>query len=415
MNINKIINYLEKVEKIEIVNKYLKYGVRALNTILCKPSIKNTESPFIRDCIDLKRYMFLVVVSLVPCLLFGIYNVGRNSYLSVKCNNFTIIEAFIEGSLHVLPLILISYVIGGMCEVLFAQVRKHEVSEGFLVTGMLYPLICPPTIPWWIFIIGIIFGIIIGKEIFGGVGHNILNPALTARTFLFFSYPAFMSGDIWNAIPLYKNENGEIFKKTWTFISEEKLNFYINNFSENIDNISNPTILSLTKTVQTNNQEMLKIINDFFPLKNLFLGLTPGAIGETSVLLCLIGGLFLILTNIASWRTMFGVLLGGLLTSSVFYLTAEKLGGIFLLNPIEHLCVGGFCFGAVFMSTDPVSGPLLNESRIIYGFLIGSLCILIRLFNPAFPEGMMLSILFMNIFSPLIDNIVINFKKGINK
>lgn len=415
MIINKITNYLDNIEKNKLINKYLGYGVKAIKTFINKPIINTTNSPFIRDYTDLKRFMFMVVIALLPCLIFGIYNVGRNSYLSIKYYNFSFLEAFLEGSIHVIPLIIISYIVGGICELIFAQIRKHEISEGFLVTGMLYPLICPPTIPWWIFSIGIIFGVVIGKEIFGGVGQNILNPALTARTFVFFAYPAFISGDIWSVIPIKKLENGTLIPSNWTFIDKDKIINFIENSNNTIDNLSSQTILSVTKAMQENTDFSINTIREIYPIKNLIIGLIPGSIGETSIILCLIGALFLIITKIASWRIIIGVFLGGFLTSYFFnFFFNNNYDSIFSLTALEHLIIGGFCFGAIFMATDPVTAPLCKESKFIYGLLIGFLCIIIRLFNPAFPEGMMLSILFMNIFSPLIDNIIINKKKGIN-
>lgn len=391
--------------------RYQRAAIQALDTFLRRPAVVTKQAPHIRDATDLKRFMLIVVVALLPCLLFGIYNTGRNAYLSIGDSSFTIFEAFMEGSIHVLPLVILSYAVGGACEMLFAQIRKHEIAEGFLVTGMLYPLICPATIPWWMFALGIIFGVIIGKEVFGGTGQNIMNPALTARAFLFFAYPAQMSGDIWIKSPYTRLDDGSLVANSYTTIAKDKVQAFIDGSAAQIDGYSGATPLGIISENKPGVDALLNFHNTA-SLSDMFMGFIPGSIGETSALMCLLGAAILIVTGVGSWRTMVGVLVGGILMSSLFYLGAgQSSPHIFSLSPIEHLVAGGFAFGAIFMATDPVSGPLLNTSRLIYGFLIGCLCILIRVLNPAFPEGMMLSILFMNIFASLIDHYVLKAAK----
>jgi Na+-transporting NADH:ubiquinone oxidoreductase subunit B len=279
------------------------------------------------------------------------------------------------GAQKVIPIILVSYMAGGVWEVLFAVVRKHEINEGFLVTGLLFPLTLPPDIPLWQVAVGISFGVVFGKEIFGGTGMNIFNPALVARAFVFFAYPAQMSGsNVWVAV----------------------------------DGFTRATPLAVAKEI-AKGQSVLQGLQDAgYNLSNLFYGFIPGSIGETSALACLIGLIFLLITGVASWRTVSGSVLGVVTMATVFYLLRgpERLA-IFALPPHWHLVMGGFAFGAVFMVTDPVSSCYTNAGRWIFGFLVGVLTILIRVVNPAYPEGVMLSILFMNAFAPLIDHFVV--------
>jgi len=380
----------------------------AVDTFLRSPETVTKIAPHIRDATDLKRIMVLVVMGLLPCTLFGIWNTGRNVYASIGLENCTFIEAFLEGCIHVLPLIIISYTVGGLCEAMFAQARNHEIAEGFLVTGILYPLVCPPTIPWWMFTCGIVFGVVIGKEVFGGTGMNIMNPALLSRAFLFFAYPAHMSGDeVWVKKPFYENLTGQIVPCTWTTINTETINNFIN--STNIDVISGQTPLALATHLSNNSVhgDINDQINNVYSLTNLFLGKIPGSIGETSTFMCLIGALFIVVTGVASWRTIVSVFTGGLFATVLFkLLSTSNTLDLFNISFINHFAMGGFSFGAIFMATDPVSSPLHKISHYIYGFFIGFLCIVIRVINPAFPEGMMLSILFMNIFAPLIDHYI---------
>lgn len=383
-----------------------------VDTFLRRPENTTKNAPHFKDATDLKRIMIIVVVALLPCALFGIWNTGRNAYASIGISNCTFFDAFLEGIIHVGPLILLSYSVGGFCEILFAQIRKHEIAEGLLVTGLLYPLICPPSIPWWMFITGIVFGIIIGKELFGGTGMNIVNPALFSRAFLFFSYPGAMSGDeVWIKKPFYENSDGVLAPIGWTTINIEDIQNYIVN--QNADVISGQTPLALATHLSNMNEagNINTNINAIYNKMDMFLGYIPGSIGETSTVMCLIGALVLLITRVGSWHIMIGTCVGALLSVLVFSLLSNSIN-ISLINVSlsNHLIMGGFAFGAIFMATDPVSGPLQKSSRLIYGIFIGFLCVLIRSINPAFPEGMMMSILFMNIFSPLIDYYITNYK-----
>jgi Na+-transporting NADH:ubiquinone oxidoreductase subunit B len=378
--------------------------ISSLDTFLRRPASVTQNKPHIKDSTDLKRVMSIVVLSLLPCTIFGIWNTGKNVYASIGIQDCAFINAFLEGALHVVPLIIISYTFGGFVEVLFAQIRKHDVAEGFLVTGLLYPLVSPPTIPWWMFIIGIMFGIFIGKELFGGTGMNIVNPALFSRAFLFFAYPAAMSGDeVWVKKPFYENSVGDFVPAFWTTIDQNKINIFLNN--RNVNVISGQTPLALATDIASKNDlsNLNNKINLAYTKTNMFLGYVPGSIGETSTLMCIIGAVVLILTNVGSWRIMLGSIIGAFLTTFLFNISGAGLCGVSFMN---HCVMGSFAFGTVFMATDPVSGPLHKMSKLIYGFFIGSFCILIRTINPAYPEGMMMSILFLNIFSPLIDHYV---------
>lgn len=382
-------------------------ALQAVSTFLRRPGNVTVGAPHVRDATDVKRVMFLVVISLLPCLVFGIYNTGRSAYLSIGAE-FTLWQAFLEGALFVLPLVILSYAVGGFCEMLFAQIRGHEIAEGFLVTGILYPLICPATIPWWMFCTGIIFGVIIGKEVFGGTGMNIINPALTARAFLFFAYPAAMSGDIWIAEPFHKLESGALAANWWTTIAPEKIQAFVEGTRHAVDGFSGPTPLSILQVSQPGVNNLVELEKTYTWME-MFFGFIPGSIGETSALMCLLGAFLLILTGVGSWRTMAGVIVGGIAMTFIFNAFASpNLNPALSISPWTQMVMGGFAFGAIFMATDPVSSPLHNGSKWIYGILIGVMCILIRIANPAFPEGMMLSILFINLFAPLIDHFVLN-------
>jgi len=338
------------------------------DTFLFTPEDKTKNGPHIRDAVDLKRVMSFVVIAMLPALLFGIFNVGR------QINpNAAIIDMFISGLPTVLPIILVSYLVGGFWEMVFAVVRKHEINEGFLVTGMLIPLIMPPTIPLWMVALATTFGVVIGKEIFGGTGYNIFNPALVARAFIFFAYPGAISGD-----------------RVWT-----------------VDGISQATPLLQASSQQ--GTQALELLGNQFNWWDMFYGFIPGSIGETSTLAILIGGAFLLITKVGNWRIMAGTLLGMVLTAKLSNYFGQAIGSSnsMLFLPLEyHLVMGGFAFGLVFMATDPVSAAQTDKGRWIYGFLIGFMCVIIRAINPAYPEGMMLGILFANAFSPLIDYFV---------
>lgn len=327
----------------------------------------------IRDAIDLKRTMIIVVVSLFPCLLFGMWNVGYQHSLALGITDFSIWQNFIYGAGKVFPIIIVTYAAGLGCEFIFAIIRKHKVNEGFLVTGSLIPLVMPVTIPLWMVAVATIFAVIIGKEIFGGTGMNILNPALTARAFLFFAYPTKMSGD-----------------EVWVSTAVEK-------GQQLVDGFSGATPLGVAAAGNA----------DKIPgIWESFIGIIPGSIGETSTLACLIGAAILLYTGIGSWRIMLSVFAGGLVMSVIFNLISSNT--LMQISPLHQLVLGGFAFGAVFMATDPVTAAQTNKGKYIYGFLIGLLAIMIRVFNPAYPEGMMMAILFMNVMAPLIDHYVIH-------
>lgn len=346
----------------------------ALDTFLLTPGKTATKAPFVRDAVDMKRVMIFVVLALIPATLMGIYNTGYQIEIA-KGLTHSFWGAMEAGAWKVIPIILVSYAAGGFWEVLFAITRKHEINEGFLVTGILFALTLPPSIPLWQVAVGISFGVVFGKEIFGGTGMNVFNPALTARAFVFFAYPAQISGSI-----------------VWVAV----------------DGFTRATPLAVAAATPKGHSVVQALGDAGYNFQNMFFGFIPGSIGETSALACLIGLAFLLVTGVASWRITVACVLGLLTMSSVFYFLrgAERLA-FFALPPYWHLVMGGFAFGAVFMATDPVSAAATNVGRWIYGFLIGVLTVLIRVVNPAYPEGVMLSILFMNAFAPLIDYFVV--------
>jgi len=326
----------------------------------------------IRDAVDLKRTMILVVLSLVPCLLFGIWNTGYQHYLAIGITESSILDNFIFGAKKVIPVVIVSYVAGLTTEFIFAIIRKHTINEGFLVSGMLIPLVMPVDVPLWMVAVATIFAVVIGKEVFGGTGMNVLNPALTARAFLFFAYPTKMSGN-----------------EVW-------INTDVAQGQQVVDGFSGATPLG----------DAAAGLADKIPgFWESFIGTIPGSIGETSTLACLIGAAVLLYTGIGSWRIMLSVFIGGLTMSAIF--NSVGANTLMQITPLHHLVLGGFAFGAVFMATDPVTAAQTNTGKYIYGFLIGVFAILIRVFNPAYPEGMMLAILFMNVMAPLIDHFVV--------
>ncbi|MBN1790225.1 MAG: NADH:ubiquinone reductase (Na(+)-transporting) subunit B [Bacteroidales bacterium] len=347
----------------------------AFETFLFVPDKVTQSGAHIRDSLDMKRTMTVVIIALIPALLFGIYNAGYQHFLSIGVTK-TFWEVFGLGFLKVLPIIIVSYVTGLAIEFIFAQIRGHEVNEGFLVSGMLIPLIMPVDVPLWMVAVSTAFAVIIGKEVFGGTGMNILNPALTARAFLFFAYPSEMTGDkIWIA-GLTKGENV-------------------------IDGFSGATPLgNLAQGI------MGHLPND----TDAFLGFMPGSIGETSKLAILIGAFILLYTGVGSWKIMLSTFAGGLFLGLVF--NAFAANDYMTLPAYRHFLYGGFTFGAVFMATDPVTASQTETGKWIYGFLTGMLAILIRVLNPAYPEGMMLAILLMNVFAPLIDYYVVESNIG---
>ncbi len=366
----------------------------AQETFLFTPGEVTDRGPHVRDSMDLKRLMITVVVALVPCTIFGIYNAGFQSAKALGiAGQLSLWQHMANGAFLVLPIIFVSYAVGGVWEVIFSIIRKHPVSEGFLVTGLLFPLTLPPTIPLWQVAVGVSFGVVIGKEIFGGTGMNVLNPALTARVFLFFSFPIEISG----ADPWVMKEAGRL--------------LFSAPGAQVADGFSGATsLLVASDDAATRPAAAFLAANRFHDLSlwNMFVGLEPGSIGETSALMCLIGAFVLIITGVGSWQIMVAMAAGGLATGAFVNLVAGPTSkAVFGLPAHYHLVMGGFAFGAVFMATDPVSAAATDTGKYIYGFLIGVLTVLIRLVNPAYPEGVMLSILFMNIFAPLIDHFVV--------
>lgn len=353
----------------------------AFETFLFVPDHVTKKGVHVKDSIDLKRTMTMVILALMPALLFGMYNTGYQHNLSIG-GDMTFWEMFFFGFIKVLPLIIISYVVGLGIEFIAAQIRGHEVNEGYLVTGMLIPLIMPVDVPLWILTLSIIFAVVVGKEVFGGTGMNIWNPALLSRAFVFFAYPSHISGDkIWIE-GLSKGEGV-------------------------IDGFSGATPLA---NAAAGAWEKIPSFND------MFLGFIPGSIGETSTLAILIGAALLLWVGIASWKIMLSTFAGGFLMGLLLNALAPE-GSYMAMPAINHMVMGGFAFGAVFMATDPVTGSQTETGKWIYGFLIGVMAILIRVFNPGYPEGMMLAILLLNTFAPFIDHFVVqsNIKRRLHR
>lgn len=358
---------------------FLHSSFDAIETFLFVPGETTHDGAHIRDGIDLKRTMFTVVIAMLPVMLFGMWNTGYQHYLALGQES-TLIENFLYGALKVLPIVVVSYGVGLGIEFAFCQVKGHKVNEGFLVTGLLIPLCLPPSIPLWMVAVATAFAVIIGKEVFGGTGMNLLNPALTARVFLFFAYPSYMAGE-------YRSDQEYI----WTSV----------NRADVVDGFSGATMLS-----QAAEGKPLA-----YTAQESFLGTIPGSIGETSTLACLIGAAILIITGIGSWRIMLSTFLGGAAMGLLLNALAPSPDHFMAMPFYMHLLIGGFAFGAVYMATDPVSASQTNKGKWIYGALIGVLCVLIRVFNPAYPEGMMLAILFMNVMAPLVDHYVVTANK----
>lgn len=365
----------------------LYYLWEAIDGFLYTHGTQTRGPSHVRDTMDLKRMMITVFWALMPAVFMAMYNTGYQAnialskmaevptgswqrvvvgWLGIGFDPGHFFSNLIHGALYFIPVYILSLAVGGTVEVIFSCVRKHEINEGFLVTSLLFPLILPPMIPYWQVALGIIFGVVIGKEVFGGVGMNILNPALTGRAFLFFAYPAEFSGD--------------------------KVYVAVDGFSQ-----ASPLAQLADKTMEISVSWM-----------DAFLGFTSGSMGETSTLACLIGAVILIITGIGSWRIMLSVLVGMTGMSLILNAIGSATNPMFAVTPMWHLVLGGFAFGMVFMATDPVSAAFTQQGKIIYGMLIGILAVLIRVVNPAFPEGIMLAILFMNVFAPIIDKIFIN-------
>lgn len=357
-------------------NKFEKYApaINALDTFLYTPNHTTQKGAHVRDAVDLKRTMITVVLALVPALIFGMWN-GGYQYLSQIQSEVGFLEALAHGAWKILPMIAVSYGVGLGIEFAFAIFRGHEVNEGYLVTGLLIPMIMPIDIPLWMVALSVIFAVVIGKEAFGGTGMNILNPALTARAFAFFAYPTYMSGN-----------------KVW--VSE----------ATNIDAVSGETILGTLAAAGKGVAEVP------YTAMDMFSGIIPGSIAETSTICILVGALILVLTKVGSWRIILSAFIGAAIMALIFNaLPNMGIEGNALTNfPwYQHLIIGGLSFGIVFMATDPVSAAQTMKGKWIYGFLIGFFAVMIRVFNPAYPEGIMLAILLMNVFAPVIDHYVI--------
>ncbi|MFH0907740.1 MAG: NADH:ubiquinone reductase (Na(+)-transporting) subunit B [bacterium] len=354
----------------------------AADTFHFTPPDVTDGAPHVRDGADLKRIMMTVIIALLPCFLFGIYNAGYQHNVVNQVAGATALAHFLRGLIIVMPIVITSYVVGGLWEVLFALVRKHPINEGFLVTGLLFPLTLPPTIPLWQVAVGISFGVVIGKEIFGGTGFNVLNPALTSRAFLYFAYPAQISGD-----------------SVW---------FNVVDKTHTVEGFTGATALAIGSIPHDTGTVMDALHHAGFTLKSMFIGLEGGSIGETSALACLMGAVVLILTGVGSWRIMAGTMIGLAAGCALFrFVPSSNLKPIADLPFYYHAVMGGFAFGAVFMATDPVSAAASTSGKWIYGCLIGFLVIVIRLANPAYPESVMLAILFMNVMAPMIDHFVL--------
>lgn len=369
----------------------------ANDTFLFTPDSVTKTASHVRDALDLKRMMITVVVALVPCTLFAMWNVGYQSNLAIdpaKIENLAgwqhgVIQAlgigynasnplacFLQGALFFLPVYVATIVAGGFWEVLFAIVRKHEVNEGFLVTSLLIPLTLPPTIPLWQVMLGTSFGIVFGKEVFGGTGMNFLNPALVSRAFLFFAYPGQITGD-----------------QVWVAADQ----------AGRVDGYSGATILGMTRIEGFTHA----VSEHAYSWWKAFSGVELGSMGETSALMCMIGAVILIATGVGSWRTMGGVCIGTIVMSLMMNMVHSTTNGSFAIPFWWHMVMGGWAFGTVFMATDPVSSAFTNTGKLIYGFMIGAFVVLVRVVNPAYPEAMMLSILFMNMLAPLVDHYVV--------
>lgn len=361
---DKLAPHFEKGGKLEYFYPLYEAGA----TIFYSPNFATARPTHIRDAIDFKRVMIIVWAAVFPAMFFGWYFTGSNAALASGVERNLFENLWFGAKLH-LPIYIVTFIVGGFWEVLFSLIRKHEISEGFFVTSILFSLIVPATIPLWQVALGISFGVVIGKEIFGGTGRNFVNPALTARAFLYFSYPSDISGD-----------------KPWVAV----------------DGYSGATPLSQAYTDGMNG------VIEHWSWWDAFWGNVPGSIGEVSTFAILIGMLIIVGTGVASWRIIAGVFAGGAVMSIIFNLVGSETNQMFAMPFWWHFVLGGFAFGAIFMATDPVTASVTNLGRYIFGFLVGVMTILIRVVNPAFPEGIMLAILFANLFAPIIDYFVMN-------
>ena len=347
----------------------------AFETFLFVPDHTSKSGSHIHDAIDLKRTMFSVIIALLPVLIFGMWNIGYQHFLAIGTTDPSIIDSLLYGAFKLVPMIIVSYGVGLGIEFAFAISRGHSVNEGYLVTGLLIPMIMPADLPLWMLAVSVAFAVVIGKEVFGGTGMNILNPALTARAFLYFAYPTMMSGD-----------------KVWVSLNNETA----------VDGYSGATALS---------DAYNGLVDKLPSIMESFIGTIPGSASETSAMLILLGAVYLIVSGVGSWRIIFSGIIGGLVMSMIFNYfagTFETTNYLFKINPFHQICLGGFLFGVVFMATDPVSASQTTKGKWIYGFLVGFLGIMIRVVNPAYPEGIMMAVLFMNVMAPLIDHYVVS-------
>ena len=393
--------------KLKYQGKKMAPAFNAFHTFLFSPDeTTHAGGTHVKSADDLKRTMNTVIMALVPVLIFSMFNAGYQHFSAINgfpadfslTNDFLTWDNFWIGIIKVLPLVVVSYGVGLIVEFIFAVIKGHEVEEGYLVTGMLVPLIVPIDTPLWMLSVAVVFGVVIGKEVFGGTGMNILNPALTIRAFLFFAYPTWMSGD-----------------KVWVYGARERSEEIL--AGANVDAISGETILGYL--AQNKGAEMTYSVSD------MFFGFIPGSVGETSAFLILLGGLFLIFTKIASWRIMLSAVIGSLVMGLIFNQVVDfgwvgessKFYGLMSFDFWKHLIVGGLAFGIVYMATDPVTGSQTNKGKWYYGFFIGFISVMIRVFNPAYPEGVFLAILLMNVFAPTIDHYVVrgNIKRRMNR
>lgn len=365
-------------------------------TFLFVPNTTSKTGVHIHDSIDSKRTMTVVIIALLPALLFGMYNVGYQHNLAVGSDpGFWM--TFIFGFLAVLPKIIVSYVVGLGIEFMVAQWKKEEIQEGFLVSGILIPMIVPVDTPLWMIAVATAFAVIFAKEVFGGTGYNVFNVALVTRAFLFFAYPAAMSGD-------------QVFVRT-----SDTFGLGV---GQVVDGFSGATPLgqiAIAGKEMIGNFHVVDVLGNQISTWDYFVGLIPGSIGETSVIAILIGAVILLVTGIASWKTMFSVFVGGAAMTAIFNMIGTTV--VMTVSPVDHLFLGGFAFGAVFMATDPVTSARTETGKYIYGLLVGAMAIIIRVLNPGYPEGMMLAILLMNVFAPLIDYYVVeaNINRRINR
>ncbi len=388
--VDKVKPHFEKGGKLEMFHSVFD----GFESFLFVPNTTSKRGTHIHDAIDSKRTMIMVVIALLPAMLFGMYNVGYQHYLAIG-QNAGFWPTFVFGLLAVLPLIVVSYVVGLGIEFVVAQIKGHEIQEGFLVSGILIPLIVPVDTPLWMVAVATAFAVIFAKEVFGGTGMNIFNVALITRAFLFFAYPTYMSGD-----------------KVWVRTADT---FGLGSGTV-VDGYSGATALGQVATATTPHVQLVDILGHPMSILDGFLGLIPGSIGETSTVAILIGAAILLITGIASWKTMFSVFAGGALMALVFNMWGPNTAAAHF-PWYGHLVFGGFAFGAVFMATDPVTSARTETGKYIYGALIGIMAIIIRVLNPGYPEGMMLSILLMNIFAPLIDYYVVeaNIKQRLKR